>query len=148
MVPRTASMTETKSPWLVDLLQIKTFYGRFVYLAALQHACASAYEQHYDVAIGSFPSFFVNQGLEKIHQRLFRRWARFPLERKKADIDRYIRSVQQVDGAGLIDLWLRTAPYRNLIPASVQGLERQEHLSVVEAILGSLRSVSSVSVSD
>jgi len=47
------------------------------------------------------------------------------LRRKLADIKIYIGSIEQFDTATLIDAWLRLTPYKYLVPASIQGPERQ-----------------------
>jgi hypothetical protein len=86
--------------------------------------------------------------LKRIHETIFKEWVSYPLERKKADVESYIASIDQVDRAELIDAWLRLTPYKNLVPASIQGPERQRHVSDFEAILGLLRNVYGVASPD
>jgi len=50
--------------------------------------------------------------------------------------------------AELIDAWLRLTPYKKLVPASIQGPERQKNISDVEAILGLLKNVYGVAYPD
>ena len=126
--------------WIRDLSQIETFYGRLVYLAGLRNVDNGRYE-HYGCAPGSPNSVMASRNLKKIHETVFRDWIGLSLERKKADIELYISSVDQGNPRLLVDAWLRLTPYMNLVPASVQGPERQRHISDFEAILGLLKNL-------
>jgi hypothetical protein len=142
------SVTETDGSdalWIRDLSQIETFYGRLVYLAGLRNPDNGRYE-HFGCAPGS--SVVVSRNLKKIHETIFRDWIGLSLERKKADIELYIATVDQGDRRLLVDAWLRLTPYRNLVPASVQGPERQRHISDFEAILGLLKNLYGVASPD
>jgi hypothetical protein len=120
-----------------ELTQIETFYGRLVYLAGLRDPNTGRYE-HY----GSTSSRkTTNQTLKRTHEAIFRKWVNLPLEQKKADIELYMSTIEGVNCSELIDAWLRLTPYKNLVPASIQGPERQKHISDFEAILGLLRNV-------
>jgi glucose-6-phosphate dehydrogenase assembly protein OpcA len=65
-----------------------------------------------------------------------------------ADVEQYIQSIHDIDRAEMIDAWLRLTPYKNLVPASVQGPERRRHVSDFEAILGLLKNVYGVASPD
>lgn len=131
--------------WLRDLSRIATSYGRLVYLAGLLDPDTGRYE-HY----GSGPAEMAaaNRSLKRIHELLFTEWVAFPLERKMADIEQYIEALDEVDRYELIDAWLRLTPYKNLVPASIQGPERRKHISDFEAILGLLKNVYGVASPD
>lgn len=144
------SATETDGSdalWIRDLSQIETFYGRLVYLAGLRNTDNGRYE-HYGCSPGTQRSLSVSRDLKRIHETIFRDWVGLPLERKKADIELYIASVDQGDRRLLVDAWLRLTPYKNLVPASVQGPERQRHMSDFEAILGLLKNLYGVASPD
>ena len=126
--------------WARDLLQIETSYGRLVYLVSLRDPDTGRYE-HYSSAADSADSNLISRTLRRIHESIFRDWVTFTLERKKSDIDLYISGIYQVDRSELIDAWLRLTPYKNLVPGSIQGPERQKHVSDFEAILGLLKNV-------
>ena len=79
--------------------------------------------------------------MKRHHEAIFREWVSYPLEKKKADVELYIATIDRVDKAELIDAWLRLTPYKNLVPASIRGPERQKHVSDFEAILGLLKNV-------
>ncbi len=128
-----------------DLSEIRTSYGRLVYLAGLMNPDTGRYE-HYGSNV-SGPSE-TSKILKRIHEGVFKEWVNYPLERKKADIEKYIAGIHQVDRAELVDAWLRLTPYKNLVPASIQGPERQKHVSDFEAILGLLRNVYGVASPD
>lgn len=131
--------------WARDLSHITTSYGRLVYLAGLRNSNTGLYE-HYgsDAAVRTE----ANITLKRIHEDIFNEWVSYPLERKKADIEVYIAGIDQVDRTELIDAWLRLTPYKNLVPASIQGPERRKHVSDFEAILGLLKNVYGVASPD
>jgi len=124
--------------WARDLAHIRTSYGRLVYLAGLRNPDTGRYEH-----FGSESSdrAQANKALRRVHEDIFNEWVSYPLEQKKADVECYIAGIEQVDQAELIDAWLRLTPYKNLVPASIQGPERQRHISDFEAILGLLKNV-------
>ena len=132
--------------WLRDLSQIPTSYGRLVYLAGLRNPDTGKYE-HYspNTPSGDAQTSFL---LKTRHEAIFKEWVSYPLEKKKADIELYIAGIDQVDNTQLIDAWLRLTPYKNLVPASIQGPERKKHISDFEAILGLLMNVYGVSSPD
>jgi hypothetical protein len=132
--------------WLRDLSRIGSAYGQLVYLAGLRNPDTGRYE--YYGSTGSSSSAEANRGLKRHHEAIFRQWVSYPLGEKKADIDLYITGIDQVDKAELIDAWLRLTPYKNLVPASIQGPERQKHISDFEAILGLLKNVYGVAYPD
>jgi hypothetical protein len=124
--------------WLRDLSHIGTSYGRLVYLAGLRNPDTGRYEYYGSTGNSSGEA---NRGLKRYHEAIFRQWVSYPLETKKADIELYIAAIDQVDKTELIDAWLRLTPYKNLVPASIQGPEREKHVSDFEAILGLLKNV-------
>lgn len=131
--------------WLRDVSRIETSYGRLVYLAGLRDPNTGRYE-HY----GSGPAdmALANRSLKRIHESIFTEWVGFPLERKMSDVERYINGIVGLDRTELIDAWLRLTPYKNLVPASIQGPERRKHVSDFEAILGLLKNVYGVASPD
>jgi hypothetical protein len=142
--------TETDSAdalWIRDLSQIATSYGRLVYLAGLRNPDTGRYE-HYGSTSGSPSNLVASRTLKRIHESIFKEWVSYSLERKKADIELYTASIDQVDRSELIDAWLRLTPYKNLVPASIRGPERQRHISDFEAILGLLKNVYGVASPD
>lgn len=131
--------------WTRDLAHIQTSYGRLVYLAGLRNPDTGRYE-HYGSE--SSAGAQTSKLLKRIHEDIFTEWVSYPLERKKADIEVYIAGIDQVEKAELIDAWLRLTPYKNLVPASIQGPEREKHISDFEAILGLLKNVYGVASPD
>lgn len=131
--------------WARDLAHIRTSYGRLVYLAGLRNPDTGRYEHYGSTNAARAHS---SRTLKHIHEQIFNEWVSHPLERKKADIELYIIGIDQVGRAELIDAWLRLTPYKNLVPASIQGPERQKHISDFEAILGLLRNVYGVASPD
>ena len=130
---------------LSDLSHISTSYGRLVYLAGLRNPDTGQYE-HY--GSDATTRGLTSRLLKRLHEDMFKEWVSYALERKKADIEVYIAGIDQVDRADLIDAWIRLTPYKNLVPASIQGPERQKHMSDFEAILGLLKNVYGVASPD
>ncbi len=145
--PKTApgELENSEEVWTRDLAHIRTSYGRLVYLAALRNPDTGRYEHYGTTGAARAHS---SRTLKRIHEELFNEWVSHPLERKKTDIDLYITGIDQVGRAELIDAWLRLTPYKNLVPASIQGPERQRHISDFEAILGLLKNVYGVASPD
>lgn len=131
--------------WLRDILRIPTCYGRLVYLTGLLDPNTGRYE-HY----GSDPNEMAtaNKSLKRLHEMTFTDWVGYSLERKMADVEGYIEGLSNVNRAEMIDAWLRLTPYKNLVPASIQGPERRKHVSDFEAILGLLKNVYGVASPD
>jgi hypothetical protein len=134
-----------KGLWARELSFIPTSYGRMVYLAGLRNPDTGRYEYYGCPDHTSLVS--VSQAVQRVHEQIFREWVSNPLEKKKADIELYINGLD-IDPALLVDAWLRLAPYINLVPGSIQGPERQKHISDIEAILGLLKNVYGVSSPD
>ena len=133
--------------WIRDLSQIETLYGRLVYLAKLRNPDNGRYE-HFGAVPGASSNAATSRNFKRIHETIFRDWVGLSLENKKADIELYIGSVDQGERRELVDAWLRLTPYKNLVPASVQGPERQRHISDFEAILGLLKNLYGVASPD
>ena len=123
-----------------DLSNIETSYGRLVYLAGLRNPDTGRYE-HYGATGRLASELDASRVLKRVHEQLFTEWIGFSLEHKKADIELYITGIDQVDKVELIEAWLRLTPYKNLVPGSIQGPERERHASDFEAILGLLKNV-------
>ena len=132
--------------WNRALLHVPTLYGKLVYLASLRNPDTGRYEYFGLDAQGIAAD--ANRAMRWSHETLFQQWVNFSLEQKKADLELYVSAIAQVDRTELLDAWLRLTPYKNLVPASIQGPERQKHVSDFEAILGLLKNVYGVASPD
>lgn len=121
-----------------ELSLIPTSYGQLVYLAGLLDPNSGRYN-HFGIAQDS--GFDANLLWRRQHESVFQDWIEMPLERKMTDVELYISGLSGVNRTELIDAWLRLTPYKYLVPASIQGPERQKHVSDFEAILGLLKNV-------
>lgn len=148
MQPAKASIRELcrEAAWAHDLTEIQTAYGRLVYLSGLINPDTGRYE-HYAL-MGQLEPLEAHRALKRVHEVIFTEWVSYPLEQKKADIELYIAGIGQIGPAELIDAWLRLTPYKYLVPGSIQGPERQKHISDFEAILGLLKNVYGVASPD
>jgi hypothetical protein len=129
----------TRQVWLRDLFLIESSYGKLVYLAGLLDPNTGRYEHYSSKSANSHVD--VNRVLRRCHATVFKEWSGYSLERKMADVRFYIAGLGPLDRIQLIDAWLRLTPYKNLVPAAIQGPERQKHVSDFEAILGLLKNV-------
>jgi hypothetical protein len=132
--------------WQRSLVRILSAYGRLVYLSGLRHPDTGRYE--YFGAGPNSSNAQASRALLRIHSIVFQEWLDMSLEQKMADIQLYIAGLEQVDRSELIDAWLRLTPYKNLVPATIQGPERQKHFSDFEVLLGLLKNVYGVASPD
>jgi hypothetical protein len=132
-----SQLTAARPRWLGDLFLIESLYGKLVYLAGLLDPNTGRYEHYGSGVTGSHVD--ANRVLGRWHASLFKEWSGYSLERKMADVRFYIAGLGPLDRVQFVDAWLRLRPYKNLVPAAIQGPERQKHVSDFEAILGLLR---------
>ncbi len=122
--------------WRNTLSQIPSVFGRLVYISSLRNPNNGRYEHHgLALVYGEDES---NRALKKSHSQAFAEWLTFNLEQQKADLELYISSLPD-DPGQVIETWLKLAPYRNLIPASVRGVERRLYTNDLKILLALLR---------
>src|SRR6202049_847699 len=122
--------------WRNTLSQIPSVFGRLGYLASLRNANSGRYEHHGLALI--FGEEEANKALKKSHSQLFAEWLGFRVEQQKADLDLYISGWFE-DKRTVVETWLKLAPYRNLIPSTVRGVERRLYISDLTALMELLR---------
>ena len=128
--------------WARELQQISTAYGSLVYLANLRNPDSGRYEYF---GVDASDASSANVALKVLHEAIFTDWVSLSLKSKMEDVELYIAGIDRADYRELIDAWLRLTPYRNLVPAAIQGPERRKHISDFEVILGLLTNVYGVS---
>lgn len=131
--------------WRNTLTQIPSVFGRLVYLSSLRNPNNGRYEHHGLALI--FGEDEANRALRKSHQKTFSEWLAFNLEEQKADLDLYISGLEETKRT-VLETWVKLAPYRNLIPASVRGVERRLYITDLTALLELLRNASDVAAPD
>lgn len=148
MLPGRAPLTEPrrKTAWTRDLVEIQTVYGRLVYLSGLVNPDTGRYE-HYAL-MADWDPIEAHRAFRRIHEEIFTEWLNYSLEKKKADVELYIAGIRQIEPRDLVEAWLRLRPYKYLVPGSIQGPERQKHISDFEAILVLLQNVYGVASPD
>jgi hypothetical protein len=129
-------MTFDRSPasdlWRHTLSQITTTFGRLVFLSTLRDPNTGVYA-HFGFAqrVGEDAA---DEALRQSHLQCFAEWLAFSLEEQKADLDLYLSGIDS-DKKTILDTWIRTKPYRNLIPAAAMEVERRLYHSDLEALL-------------
>ncbi|HTR36051.1 MAG TPA: hypothetical protein VMH80_09130 [Bryobacteraceae bacterium] len=131
--------------WRNTLAQIPSVFGRLVYLSSLRNPNNGRYE-HYGLAL-VFGEDEANRALRKSHRQTFSEWLAFNLEEQKADLDLYISGLEEKKRT-VVETWMKLAPYRNLIPASVKGVERKLYITDLTALLELLRNAYDVAAPD
>jgi len=131
--------------WRNTLSQIPSVFGRLVYLASLRNVNSGQYE-HHGLAL-LFGEEEANKALKKSHSQVFAEWLRFNVEQQKADLDLYLSGLLE-DKRTIVETWLKLAPYRNLIPGTVRGVERRLYISDLTALMELLRNVYGIGDSD
>jgi len=122
--------------WRNTLSRIPSVFGRLVYVSALRNPNNGRYE-HHGLAL-LFGEDDANKALKKSHLQLFAEWLTFNLEQQKTDLDLYLSGLPD-NREIVLENWLKLAPYRNLIPGSVRGVERRLYITDLTALLAVLK---------
>src|ERR1700761_2911220 len=112
--------------WRNTISQIPTVFGRLVYLASLRNSNNGAYEHHGLALV--FGEEEAHKALKNSHSAVFAEWLSFNIEQQKADLDLYLSTLFE-DKRLVVETWIRLAPYRNLPPASVRGVEKRLYIA-------------------
>lgn len=131
--------------WRNTISQIPFVFGRLVYLASLRNPNNGCYEHHGLALV--FGEDEANKALKNSHTAVFAEWLSFNLEQQKADLDLYISALFE-DKRVVVETWIRLAPYRNLLPASVRSVERRLYLADFGALLELFKGAYGVVVPD
>jgi hypothetical protein len=131
--------------WRNTISQIPSVFGRLVYLASLRNPNNGSYEHHGLALV--FGEDEAAKALKNSHTAVFAEWISYNLEQQKADLDLYISGLYD-DKRVVVETWLRLAPYRNLLPASVKAVERNLYLADFTALLELLRAANGVEAPD
>ena len=133
------------SLWRNTLSQIPSVFGKLVYLSALRNPNNGRYEHHGLTLL--FGEDEANKALRKSHSEAFAQWLTFNLQQQKADLELYISEVNE-EPKTVLATWAHLAPYRNLIPSAVRGVERRLFVGDLTVLLRSLRSAYGVAEPD
>lgn len=121
--------------WRETLSAISSVYGQLVWIASLRNVNTGIYERPgLSDALGEEKS---HRTILASHEEAFSTWLSFSLEQQKADLDIYLSELGS-DRQASIETWLKLAPYRNLIPLSARGSERELFEADFEALLALL----------
>jgi len=131
--------------WRNTLSQIPSVFGRLVYLASLRNPNNGNYEHHGLTLV--FGEDEANRALKDGHSAVFAEWLTFNLEQQKADLDLYLAGLFE-DKRLVVETWVRLAPYKNLVPASVRGVERRLYINDLTALVELFRNVYGVAAPD
>jgi hypothetical protein len=137
------SSPEPRSPeapasdlWRHTLARIPTLFGRLVYLSSLLSQNSGLYE--HPALARMFGGEQADETVRRSHARVFQDWLCLNLEQQKADLHEYLAELPGNPAAALAT-WLHLAPYRNLVPAAAQEVERQLYVTDLEMLLELLK---------
>ena len=122
--------------WVRTLAQIPTKFGRFTYVASLRDENSGTY-QYFKLAL-RYTDEEADCFLRASHEQIFREWLNFPLERQRGEVAEYLESIEG-ERAVVLQTWLTSTSYRNLVPTSAHETERLLFISDLELILEILR---------
>ncbi|MBZ5608511.1 MAG: hypothetical protein LAP38_09650 [Acidobacteriia bacterium] len=122
--------------WRNTLSRIPSVFGRLVYISSLRNSNNGRYEHHGLTLV--YGEDQANRALKKSHAETFAEWLTFNLEQQKADLELYISTLPD-EPRQVIQTWLKLAPYRNLIPTAVRGVERKVYISDLNVVLELLK---------
>ncbi len=131
--------------WRNTISQIPCVFGRLVYLASLRNPNNGSYEHHGLSLV--FGEDEANKALKNSHAAVFADWISFNIEQQKADLDLYISGLFE-DKRLVVETWIRLAPYRNLPPSSVRGVDRRLYIADFTALLELFKGAYGVAVPD
>jgi len=135
----------TSDLWRHTLSQIPTTFGRLVFLSNLRDQNTGVYSHFgFEQRVGEEPAV---EALKISHQKCFCEWLAFSLVGQKADLDLYLSGIDS-DKKTILETWIRTKPYRNLIPVRASEIERRLYNSDIEALLELLTVVHGVVFQD
>lgn len=122
--------------WRRTLAQIPALFGRLVYLNSLRSSDTGQYEHHGLAQV--YGEAEASRALLESHEETFGCWLGLTLEQQKADLDLYLSALNSPRSA-IVENWLRSCPYRNLVPFSARKSERELFGCDFEALLDLLR---------
>lgn len=114
--------------WRRTLAQVRTQFGRLVYVARLRNPETGQY--YYRTLADAVGSELTDRILASSHRKIFSEWIGLTLARQKSDLDEYLRESGEHPDA---------ATFRDLLPASAHDVERQLYLTDLETLMVLLR---------
>jgi hypothetical protein len=131
-----ADETPSAELWSRTVLQIRSVFGRLVYLASLRDPNSGQY-QHFGFA-QRFSEREADRTIRRSHANVFSDWLCFSLEQQRADIEVYLDSVGG-DRQTILANWREWPPYMNWIPAQSRPSDRELFQSDLEMVLDLVR---------
>jgi hypothetical protein len=129
--------------WRHTLSQIPYLYGRLAYLGSLRNANTGLYE-HFGLA-QLYGADKAHRTLLESHEVAFADWLNYDLAHQESDLGLYLATL---DGelSVVLDAWTQLATYKNMIPLTASGAQRELYLMDLETLLQLLKASVGVSL--
>lgn len=125
---RSADSGPAAEVWRRTLSQIRTHFGRLVYVARLRDSATGQYL--YRPLNDAFGPELAGRTLANSHHTVFSDWIASTLARQKCDLDQYLSESGEPPMPNA---------YRDLVPHGVHEVERQLYLTDLETLLALIR---------
>ena len=79
--------------------------------------------------------------------QLFSEWLTFSLEQQQRDLELYLAGLPDRREV-VLENWVKLAPYRNLIPSPVRGVERRLYIADLTTLLDVLKNAPGAAAPD
>jgi hypothetical protein len=131
-----ADETPAAELWNRTVLQIRSIFGRLVYLASLRDPNSGVY-QHFGFS-QRFNEKIADKTIARSHQNVFADWLCLSLEQQKSDLELYLDSLD-ADRGKILANWREWAPYMSWIPSHTRAADRELYRSDLEIIVEVIR---------
>jgi hypothetical protein len=144
----TSRAEQTASRWTATLSNVPSIFGRLMILSSLRDRNTGWYVHHgLELEMGEDTHGF----LLKRHQEVFLDWQAMTVHRQMRDLKTHLKSVaQSAEGFGpqqnknariahVLNTWVFTRPYGELVPLSASPLARDTFVSNIAVLVALLR---------
>jgi hypothetical protein len=131
-----ADETPAAELWNRTLAQIRSVFGRLVYVASLRDQNSGQY-QHFGFS-QRFTEREVDKTIGRSHKNVFRDWLCLSLEQQRTDLENYFVALEK-DRNVILANWRDWPPYMSWIPPQSRPPDRELFRMNLEIVLELIR---------